>query len=235
MSPRGCLLSIAVFVAIVVGVLWFALPPIIGGLAVGALENAGVHGTATHVDVGADPPLRLLFLQADRVRLTSTDTSIQSVHADKVDVTLRDVSIGSRTFDFIEGSLTGITFTPADGPAFQAQSVQITGPSNAARVALSLDQASVARLISSAVTTSTGQNVSAVRLAAPDRVTVTTARGAISGRLSVTDAGELVLLPSVGGSISLVGTGPDQPVRLQSVQVDGDGLEVAGTIDLTQR
>ena len=67
MSPRGCLLSIGVFVVIVLGVLWFALPPVIGGLAVGALENAGVHGTGTHVDVAADPPLRLLLLEADRV------------------------------------------------------------------------------------------------------------------------------------------------------------------------
>ncbi len=235
MSPRGCLLSIAVFVTIVVGVLWFALPPIIGGLAVGALETAGVHGTATRVDVGADPPLRLLFLQADRVRITSTDTSIRSVHADKVDVTLRDVSIGNRSFGFIEGSLTGITFTPADGPAFDARSVQITGPSDSARVAISLANASVERLISSAMTIATGQSVSSVKLASPDRVTVATSRGSVTGRLDVTDAGDLVLLPSAGGSISLVGTGPDQPVRLQSVQVAGDGLELAGTIDLTQQ
>jgi hypothetical protein len=102
-TPRGCLLSIGVFVVIVIGVLWFALPPIIGGLAVGALENAGVHGTGTRVDVGADPPLRLLFLEADRVHVTTTDASIRNIHADSVDVLLRGVSIGGRTFDFIEG------------------------------------------------------------------------------------------------------------------------------------
>ena len=234
MSPRGCLLSIAVFVVIVIGVLWFALPPVIDGLAVGALENAGVHGTGTHVDVAADPPLRLLFLEADRVHITSRDTSIQSVHADVVDVTLRDVSIGGRRFGFIEGTLTGITFTPADGPPFNAQTVQVTGPSQAARVTISLNQASVKQLVSTAVTQATGQNVTAVTLASPDRVTVATGRGNVSGRLSVTPAGDLVLQPSSGGTINLVGTGPDQPVRLQSVQVAGTGLEIAGTINLAQ-
>jgi hypothetical protein len=233
-SPRGCLLSIGVFVVIVIGVLWFALPPIIGGLAVGALENAGVHGTGTRVDVGADPPLRLLFLEADRVHVTTTDASIRNIHADSVDVLLRGVSIGGRTFDFIEGSMTGLTVTPDSGPPFEAHLVQITGPAEAARVAISLDAANVQRLVSSAVTAQTGQRVSGVRLASPDRVTLTTAAGAVSGRLSVTPAGDLVLQPTTGGSISLVGTGPNQPVRLQSVQVAGTGLEVAGTVNLTE-
>ena len=233
MSPRGCLVTIVVFVAIVLGVLWFALPPIAGGLATAALTNAGVHGTDTRVDVGADPPLRLLFLDANRVRLRSSNVDIRNVHADSVDVTLREVSIARRSFAFIEGSLTGVRVTPDSGPAFEATSVQITGPAAAARVVITVDRTSAQNLITSAIATSTGVAVSRVVLAAPDRVTVTTPRGAVSGRLDVTPAGDLVLLPSTGGSISLVGTGPDQPVRLRSVQVAGDGLEVAGVINLS--
>jgi len=234
MSPRGCLLSIVVFVVVVIGVLWFALPPVIGGLAVGALENAGVHGTGTRVDVAADPPLRLLFLDANRVHITSTNTSIRNVHADSIDVTLRDVSIGSRRFGSIEGTLSGLTFTPDSGPTFTAQTVQLSGPPESARVAITLNQASVKQLISSAVTTATGQSVSTVTLADPDRVTVGSSKGSISGRITVNSAGDLVLVPQTGGSIALVGTGPDQPVRLQSVQVAGTGLEIAGTINMTQ-
>ena len=234
MSPRGCLVSILAFVAIVVGVLWFALPPIAGGLAIGALNNAGFHGTDTRVDVGADPPLRLLFLQANRARVHSTNVEIRNVHADAVDVTLRDVSIGGRRFGFIEGSLTDVRVTPNDGPAFQARQIQIAGPAEAARVTISLDRASVQSLVSSAVATSTGTSVGSVTLASPDRASVVTSRGSITGRLAVTPAGDLVLLPSTGGSINLVGTGPDQPVRLQSVQVAGNGLEVSGTINLLQ-
>jgi hypothetical protein len=231
-SPRGCLITILAFVAIVIGVLWFALPPVIGGLAVGALENAGVHGTDTHVDVGADPPLRLLTLEADRVRLRSSNVEIRNVHADSVDVTLRDVSIGRRSFGFIEGRLTGVRVTPDRGPVFEASQVQINGPEEAARVAISVDRKAFQNLVSSAVAISSGTRVDGVTLAAPDRVTVVTPRGSIAGRLDVTPAGELVLLPSNGGSISLVGTGSDQPVRLQSVQVVDDGLELAGTISL---
>jgi hypothetical protein len=234
MSPRGCLLSILVFVLIVVAILWFALPPVIGGLAVGALENAGVHGTGTRVDVNANPPLRLLLLDADTVHITSTDASIQNVHADTVDVTLRDVSIGSRSFGFIEGTLTGITFTPATGPAFQAETVQVTGPEQDARVAITLDHASVQQLVATAVTNATDQKVSAVTLASPDRVTVKTAVGTVAGRLQVSPAGDLVIVPSTGGSIALVGTGPDEPVRLQSIQIAGDSLEMDGSINLTQ-
>jgi hypothetical protein len=51
------------FVAIVVVVLWFALPPVVGGLAAGALTTAGFKGTDTRVEVAADPPLRLLLLE----------------------------------------------------------------------------------------------------------------------------------------------------------------------------
>jgi hypothetical protein len=232
-TPRGCLASIVVFGAIVIGVLWFALPPIAGGLAVGALNNAGFHGTDTRVDVGAALPLRLLFLDADQVRIRSTNADIRNVHADSVDITLRDVSIGSRRFGFIEGSLTGVRVTPDQGPAFEATEVAITGPAEGARVTISVDKASVRNIVSSALATSSGVTVTNVSLASPNRITVATQRGTISGRIGVTAAGDLVLLPSTGGSINLVGTGPDQPVRLQSVQVAGDGLEVAGIVRLT--
>jgi hypothetical protein len=232
MSPRGCLLAIATFVVVTIAVLWVVLPPIAGGLAGAALEGAGVHGTGTRVDVGADPPLRLLLLDANRVRVRSSDVKIQNVHADSVDVTLRDVSIARRSFDSIEGTLSGVRFTPDRGPAFEADQVQIAGPAEAAQVAITLDAGSVRNLVSTAVSTSTGTNVTDVSLAAPDRVTVTTPGGSVSGRLDVTQDGDLVLLPATGGSIGLVGTGPDQPIRLRSVQVAGDGLELAGTADL---
>ena len=234
MSPRGCLVAILAFAAIVTGVLWFALPPVIGGLAAGALTNAGVHGTGTRVDVGADPPLRLLFLEADRVRVRSMDVDIRNVHADSLDLTLRDVSIGGRRFGFIEGTLSGVRVQPDQGPAFEASDVKITGPAQAARVAITVDQAAAQNLILSAVATSTGLRVAKVTLSSPDRVTVTTSRGSIDGRLDVTAAGDLVVRPSTGGSIALVGIGSDQPVRLQSVQVVGQGVEISGVINLAQ-
>lgn len=232
MRPRGCLLSILGIGAIVVGVLWVALPPVMSGLAAAALTGAGVHGTDTRVEVGADPPLRLLFLEADRVRLRSTDAEIRNVHADSVDLTLRDVSIGGRTFRFVEGSLSGVRVTPDQGPVFVAERVQIAGPAQAARVVITVDPAQVQALVASAVASSTGAVAGSVALSSPDRVTVKTPGGALTGRLGVTPAGDLVLLPSGGGSVSLVSTGPNQPVRLQSVQIAGDGLKLSGLINL---
>lgn len=232
MRPRGCLLSILAIGAVVLGVLWVALPPVMSGLAAAALTGAGVHGTDMRVEVGADPPLRLLFLEADRVRLRSTDTEIRNVHADSVDLTLRDVSIGGRTFRFIEGSLSGVRVTPDQGPVFAAERVQITGPAQAARVVITVDRAQVQDLVSSAIASSTGSAAGSVALASPDRVTVTTSGGTLTGRLDITPAGDLVLLPSSGGSLSLLSTGPNQPVRLQSVQIAGDGLELGGLINL---
>ena len=134
MSPRGCLAVILTFVAILVGVLWVALPPVVGGLAAAVIANAGVHGTDTRVDVGADPPLRLLFLEADRARLRSTNVQIRNLHADSIDVTLRDVSIGRQRFASIEGGMTGLRVMQEDGSTFEASGVQITGAADAARV-----------------------------------------------------------------------------------------------------
>src|SRR5947207_12621110 len=71
-NPRGCVLWLLTFGAFVLLVLWFALPPVAGGLAAAALESAGFHGTNTRVDVGADPPLKLLLLDADRIRIRSS-------------------------------------------------------------------------------------------------------------------------------------------------------------------
>ncbi len=234
MSPRGCLVSIVVFVTLVLGVLWFALPPVVGGLAAGVLDAVGVHGTGTRVDVGADPPLRLILLDADRVRVRSDDVEIQNVHADSLDITLRDVSISGRRFAFIEGTMSGVRVTADSGTTLEAETVRITGPAEAAGVAITLNRASVQSLISTAVTASTGNAVNRITLASPDRVAVATPRGTVDGRLRVSPAGELFLALASGEQIPLVATGADPPGRLRSVQVAGDGLELAGLIDLTQ-
>jgi hypothetical protein len=231
-SARGCLAVILTFVAILIGVLWVALPPVVGGLAAAVITNAGVHGTDTRVDVGADPPLRLLFLEADRARLRSTDVQIRNLHADSIDVTLRDVSIGRQRFGFIEGGMTGVRVTQEDGSTFEAAEVQITGPAEAARVVVTVDGPAIRRMIAERTTAFAGATAGLVTLASPDRVTVALPRGTLTGRLEVTAAGELVIVPTSGGRIGLLATGPDQPVRLKSVQVAGDGLELGGVIDL---
>ena len=137
---RGCLVALAALVVVAVLVLWFALPLVVGGIATATLGAVGFHGTDTRVDVFADPPLRLLTLNADRVRVRSTDVTLENVAADTVDLTLRDVSINERRFGVIEGTLGGVTVTPDVGPPFEVSTVQLSGPSEAARATLTLGQ-----------------------------------------------------------------------------------------------
>jgi hypothetical protein len=233
-NPRGCLTSLVAFVAIVLVVLWFALPPVVGGLAAGALSSVGFNGTDTRVEVAADPPLRLLLLEADRVHVRSSSLSIRNIRADSVDLTLRDVSIGARRFGFVEGTLIGVRITPDEGSTVEAREVQIAGPAEAARVTMTLDAADVKTLVSSAVARGLGLSAGRVTLASPDLVTVALPNATMAGRFVVNGTGDLVLQPAAGGPLLLLGTGPDQPIRLQSAQVAGDALEVAGVLDLRQ-
>ena len=193
---RGCLVALAALVVVAVLVLWFALPLVVGGIATATLGAVGFHGTDTRVEVFADPPLRLLTLNADRVRVRSTDVTLENVAADTVDLTLRDVSINERRFGVIEGTLGGVTVTPDVGPPFEVSTVQLSGPSEAARATLTLDSAAAQTLVQSAVRSAFGGTVGDVTLEAPDRVTVETAIGPVPGRLVVNERGDLVLITS---------------------------------------
>ena len=104
---RSCLIALVLLVVVGLLVLWFALPLVVGGLATATLGAVGFHGTNTQVEVFADPPLRLLTLDADRVRVRSSDVTVENVAADAVDLTLRDVSIPGRHFGVIEGRSPG--------------------------------------------------------------------------------------------------------------------------------
>jgi hypothetical protein len=97
---------------------------------------------------------------------------------------------------------------------------------------MTLDKQSVQNLVTSAAA-GTGTKVSAVSLVQPDRMTVTTPAGKVSGQLQVSQQGELQLVPTTGPTLSLVGTGPGQPVKLESVQITPDGLELGGSVNLT--
>jgi hypothetical protein len=232
---RGCLIAAVALVVVGLLVLWFALPIVVGGLATATLGAVGFHGTGTQVEVFADPPLRLLTLEADRVRVRSTDATIENVSAQSVDLTLRDVSINGRRFGVVEGTLSGVTVTPEAGPPLQVATVQLSGPSEAARVTINLDHAAVQTLVQGAITATFGGSAGTVTLEAPDRVSVATAIGPLPGRLAVDDEGDLLFISSASGRrIALLGSVLGSRMRLETVQVAGDGLELAGTLDLRQ-
>ncbi len=232
MSARGCALSLLAFMVAGVLILWFVLPPVMNGLAGSALRSTGLEAADMRVEVSADPPLRLLFLVADRVHVKASGVTIENVQAESMDITLRDVNIRDRTFGVIEGSLTGAIVTPTAGPAVKVGSVQLSGPSEATRATMRLDHDTVAALIHTSMGPAAGNGD--VVLSSPDRVTVGSGSGSVTGRVVVSPGGELQLEVRGGQTFSLLATGPDQPMQLRTVQVDGDGLEVGGTVKLLE-
>jgi hypothetical protein len=227
--------AIGAVLLLVLGLLfvWFALPPIIGGVAVGILRDNGVEAADMRVEVGADPPLKLLGLGADRVRVRATDVSLDRVDADSIDVTLRDVSLREQRFDQIEGRIDGARITPDDGSPFEVESVQLSGPPEDAVMTMTMTEPQVAALVRSTIAASLGGRVGDVSLDAPDRLTFDISGQTVSGRLRVDDAGNLTFADDSGQlSLELFRATGSEPVSLRSVRVADERLEATGTVDL---
>jgi hypothetical protein len=213
---------------------WFALPPIIGGVAVGILRDNGVEAGDMRVEVGADPPLKLLGLGADRVRVRATDVAIEErLRADSIDVTLRDVSLREQRFEQIEGRIDGAVLTPDEGAAIEAESVQISGSPSEALMTMTMTESQVGALVRSTIARSFGAQVDDVRLDGPDRLSFELSGQTVSGRLRVDDAGSLTFTDDSGQlSLELFRSAGSEPVALRSVRVADERLEATGTVDL---
>ena len=112
---RGVAVGVGLLLALGLLFVWFALPPILGGVAVGILRDNGVKAADIRVDVGADPPLKLIGLDADRVRVRATGVEVDRLRADSIDVTFRDVSLREERFEQIEGRVEGRASRPTTG------------------------------------------------------------------------------------------------------------------------
>jgi hypothetical protein len=230
---RGLLVALGLLLAFALLFVWIALPPILGGVAVGILRDQGVQSDDMRVEIGADPPLRLIGLTADRVRLRASGVSIDRLQADSIDVTLNEVDIRAQTFESVEGRLEGVRITPPEGPTIAAHTVVISGPPEAAAMTLTLDEDDVERLIRSQVARLVGADVTSVALSVPDAMTIETDVETVRGRLAVDEGGGLVFREESGRfAFDLFRAGPDEPVRLDALQVAGSNLVVTGTVNL---
>ena len=75
---RGCLTFITLWLVVALLAIWFALPPVINGVADAGLSAAGFSGQDTVVTVDASPPLKLATLHADDVTINSTQATPSS-------------------------------------------------------------------------------------------------------------------------------------------------------------
>lgn len=213
---RGCLVSAAIVIAVAGALVWFALPPLLGTLAQGALVAVGFDAAATSVTVAADPPPRLLTLEADVVHIAATNVRFRGLVAAEADVTLRDVHLLDRTFGSLQGTLRGVRLTAPAGDEIGVPLVELAGTPDAIRATLTVPAADAQALGSAAVERAIGITPSRVRLVAPDQVRIEAGGQAIEGRLAVRE-GSLVLVPPAAlglDPVPLVAGTPELPLRV---------------------
>jgi len=233
---RGCLTFLLVVAATVLIASWLLLPAAAAEVMTGAIGAAGFSGTGTAVTVTAEPPIALLALHADRVRVRSTNATFHEVRMARVDVTLGDVALLDRTAGSVDGTLTGVEIDPPGGPPIHASSVVLSGSSAAIRATLSLSTEDVTAIARSAVAAVAGASPSRVTLASPDRVTVAVGDQSLAGRLVIDAGGALVFHPTtpvgrITGDVDLIRPGPDVPLRIRTVSLTPTGATITATID----
>ncbi len=230
---RGCLVTLAVVLGLGLAGAWFGLPPLLGTVGEGALAAAGLHGTNTTVEVVADPPLKLLGLHADQVRIRSTNASFRGVNAASLDVTMDAVALVDRTWTGLHGTLKGVRVVSSGGRSVGIPLVELSSSGGEIRATMTLAAPDVEAAVTAAVEAGVGITPSAVVLSAPDRVQVDLGGQRIAGRLAVRDDGALLLVPPEGAAlqpVTLLSPGPDVAFRVRSFRVVGGGLTVVAAI-----
>lgn len=227
---RSCLIQILIALAVVILLLWFALPLAVGALATGALNAAGFTGSDTRVEVTANPPPMLLTGRGT-VHITSSQVSLSDLHAAGVDVTLGDVDLLSRKIGTVNGTLTGVQVAAPNGDAVSIDKVTLAGPADDTIATCSMSIAAAEALAESQLA---AQGVEAtVDLAAPNAVTLGVGGKSYKGRL-VASEGSLLLVPesSAMPTVLLIRPGSGNPFHVYSVAIEETDVTLTGTIDV---
>jgi len=229
---RSCLIQLLMTVAVIFVLLWFGLPFGASWLATSALNAAGFTGTNTKVEVSANLPPRILLGHADRIRLTSTQVGVGDLHAGAIDLTLGDVELIDRTIGTVDGTFTGVRVPAPNGDPITIDSATLEGAGTAAVATLTTSSAQLIQLAQTQFKAATGV-AATIKLAAPDKVTVTVNGKAEPGRLVVRDGGiELVPTNPALPTVALIEAGTGNPFHFTSVKVGTTTVTLVGTIDL---
>jgi len=229
---RSCLIQLLVTAAVIFALLWFGLPFGAGWLATNALNAAGFTGTDTKVAVSAGLPPRILLGHADNIRLTSTRVSVGDLHASAVDITLADVELFDRTVGGVHGNLNGVHVPTPNGAFVTAQTVVVDGAGTNATATLTLSNSELEGL-ALAQLKSQKLPVTAVKLVAPDKVTITVSGQSKTGRL-MTKGGavQAVFTGFTPSTVTLIAAGSGNPFQFTSIAVGSSTVTLVGTIDL---
>jgi hypothetical protein len=228
---RSCLIQVLLALAVAFCLVWFALPIGVATLVQAALNSSGFTGTNTAVSVSSDPPFTLLTGHADRIHITSSQASIDPLHAESVDITLGDVDLISRNIGTVNGTLLGVKITAPNGDPVAIYRVTLAGAAISSTATASISVAEAQTLAEQQLK---AQGISAkVALKAPDAVTLTVAGKSQAGRLMAVN-GALVLVPNSSAlpTVTLIAPGAGNPFHVTSVKITLDGMTLTGLLDV---
>lgn len=223
------LLKFLIFVSVLLAVLVFVVLPLAAGPVIaGVLQSGGLRAQTLDVDVDANG-LQLLGGRADVLRLQAAGVDTQGFRVDELDLSLRGVALFDRTFQAVDGRLTGVRVPDPTGGSVAITSMELSGQAEATRAVGTLGAATSEALLRRAAFES-GVPVDRVSLGNGE---VRFGRGPVEvpGRLEVRDGS--LLLSSELVSVVLVQPDPASPWRLEEVRVSPDGITVEGTLDTT--
>ena len=230
---RGCLFTIALAFVVVALIVVVGLPAVAAGVLTAGVRAAGLQANDITVNVTSDPPWDLVGLRADRVRVRATTATFHTLQIGALDVTLLDVVLLDRTAAGVNGQLTGVTVPNIGGHPLGLAAITLGGGGSAVTATTTVAAVDAQTLVASEISSATGLTlpVTAVHLAAPNKVIVKAAGLTGTATLSVDAAGNLVAsLPSIG-PVTVLRAGEDLPIRLTSVKVDASGgLVLAGVL-----
>lgn len=214
--------------------IWFAGPPVAGGLVGMGLAAAGFEGSGTRVDVEANPPLRLLEGHADAVRIRSRDVTVGALAALTIDVTLLEVGLLDRSAEAVDGRLDDVRVAAPDGDPVTLSSVEFDGPVAAASARVTVPAAVVEALAARMLERELGSVPGRIALASPDVISFSVAGIRAEARLAVGAFGDLVLAPASPAlpTIRLLSAEAFRPLTLRSLAASPTEVVLAGTLDL---
>jgi len=220
-------------IVLAAAVLWFALPVAASTLGGAAVAAAGLRGEGVHVSVTADPPLKLLLLQADAVHIEAHDSTWHAYTFEVLDLTVSRLR-GGVASGSIDGHLDGVGIPDGSGGTVRADTILVSRSVTNAELAIELTRDDVQAAVRRALAGKQG-DLAAITLAPPDAVSIDTPAGQLLARLDVAQDGSLGLVLSAPGvparTITLLEPGSELSIHFGSVAVSPTAVELRGTID----
>lgn len=232
---RGCLFTLVLAAAVIAFVILVGLPAVAAGVLTTGVRAAGLDAADTTVTVASNPPTDLLGLHADSVRVRATHATFRGVAIGSLDVTLSNVAIVDRTIGGVSGTLRDVTVPDIGGRPASLQAITLSGTGGALTASTTIPAAQAQAMVADGIASAVGTRPSSVAFSAPDRVTVRLDGLAVTGRLGVNPAGDVVATiangPLQGQQVVVLAAGSGLPINVTAATVTPAGeLRVDGNL-----